>query len=562
MIITSTFKPFSYQELVAPVAQASEVYNQQLQALGDLDANASVWDGMLNKERDAQAFGRVQEYKNNINTLVDTLTAKGLSGTTMKDFQKAKARYAKLAKPIEEAFTQRKILEKEQRDSIRADGSMLSSIDMSNVSIDDLIDNPSIAPKNFSGNKITAMVAQQASNFARQVMNNPNEYKHLLGGAMVSFLQKEGYTEANVLEAIKNSPEASKALRSIIDNTIAATGIAGWNNPQALEKAIEYANMGLWSAMGGDKYTRMQNPWFGATGGGRGEKIPDPILPYTKVTRAVINNNEETDKYYRTLDFIDKLKKNKLDTKRDVRAELNRNNFIAITKHKNPNISEAEFNEKLNKYDAIHDEGLREKQAAYDEYYKEILGDSGASIEYKDGKLTPESVAILDAYVKDNAKILAEKQSSYAYNPTTHSDLSGTLVSNNSKYGGVDNTAKFDLETMKETGEDFEKGELNEILNNVKSIQVVPGVGFVVTGAVKIGENQYDNVSVRLDRRMISENEHHLARLARIIANKYPEGVDANGNPLPTLKGDMADAITDVGAAVNTREQQKPKTKS
>ena len=46
LIIGSKFNPFSYQEMLAPVVQATQAHQGLEEAYGELASKASVWDGM------------------------------------------------------------------------------------------------------------------------------------------------------------------------------------------------------------------------------------------------------------------------------------------------------------------------------------------------------------------------------------------------------------------------------------------------------------------------------------------------------------------------------------
>ena len=557
MIISSKFRPYSYQELVAPIAQATEVHNQQLAALGELDANASIWEGMLDKDRDPLAYQRVQNYKNNLEGLVDALNSKGLSGTTIQDFQKSKANYAKLAKPIEDAFNQKKLLEKEQRAAKLKDSSLISDIDMATVSIDDMIANPSLAPRNYSGNLITATVSQQASNLVRQIKNNPNAYSGLLNGALLSFVQREGYSEDAIYKAIQGSPEASKVLLGMVQDSLDATGIANWNNEAAYATARNFANKGLWSAVGNTKYTRIQNPTFDANSFGDTD-IPQgaPQSLYREVSRLNIEDTPERLRTKEVLKYVDKVLE---DGGKDIEYnQLNASLETVRTALINEGVlTPQEIDAKMEQYKKNYTSFFRSSRNDYEKYVIDILGDSDAKLEMKDGVFTPESIKILKDYKEKATKTLASRELSFAYDPTTYDPLAKLLATRYSQYGGNVDKAAFDLSTWKDSDVDLEETDYENILKTAKSLQIIPGVGYVVVGSIDLGEGQTRDQAIRIDPRLIQDSQESRNLINRIKTNQYKKGKDALGNNYASLKEDMANAIYNVDVTTNTRVQQK-----
>ena len=107
LVIDSRFRPFEYQELLAPVLMATQAHQAVEEAYADLSTKANIWDKMANEATDPKAHALYKKYANDLQSYSDQLTQYGLTPTSRKAMLNMKSRYAKEIVPIENAYNRK-----------------------------------------------------------------------------------------------------------------------------------------------------------------------------------------------------------------------------------------------------------------------------------------------------------------------------------------------------------------------------------------------------------------------------------------------------------------------
>ena len=260
LIINSRYKPFSYQELLAPALMATQAHQDIETQYADLDTRASVWENMTNEQTDPYAYKMYKRYSDDLRNAADQLAQNGLSPTSRQNMLKLKARYSQEITPIEQAYTARQKQAEQQQQALLQDPTLMLSRRASTTSLDDYIRNPQLGYESYSGKLLTAQAAQATQALAKQMRDNPRKWRDILHGAYYETLMQRGFTSQDVLEAIQRSPQAKRELLKIMDDVVGSSKIANWGDAEALRRAYEYAGQGLWSGVGETQYQMVQNP--------------------------------------------------------------------------------------------------------------------------------------------------------------------------------------------------------------------------------------------------------------------------------------------------------------
>lgn len=248
----TNFRPFSYQEMLAPVLMATQAHQAVEEAYSELDSQANIIGSLANEANDPVTYQRYKAYESALRTQADALAKNGLTPGTRQSLLDLKGRYAKDIIPIQNAITRRRELADEQR---KAESTMLFQRDMNSMSyessLDRFLENPDYDyGKKYSGALLTQQVSQAAGNLAKELSNYGNGKR--LDGYTKTFLQQHGFTRDQVLDAI-NNPDRAKSqpvLNAIVEQVIGSSGITSWADKLTRDKAYEYARQGLWSAIG------------------------------------------------------------------------------------------------------------------------------------------------------------------------------------------------------------------------------------------------------------------------------------------------------------------------
>lgn len=257
LILDTKFKPFSYAEMLAPVAAATQAHQAIEEEYGNLSAKASVWENMANEQSDPYAYKMYKTYADDLESRAEQLMRYGLNASSRKGMLDMRARYSKEIVPIETAYKKREALAAEQRKAIAQNPTMLYQRMANTISLDDFIRNPSLDyGEQYSGALLTQQVSNAAGNIAKEARDSEEGRRKLrqILPYQYEMVQQNGFSREAVMKAIMNSLDADKILTGIVEDAITSSGIRGWKNKEALRRAYDYARQGLYNAIGDTKY--------------------------------------------------------------------------------------------------------------------------------------------------------------------------------------------------------------------------------------------------------------------------------------------------------------------
>ena len=167
LVINSQFKPFSYSEMLAPVMQSTQAQQAVEDAYSELETKANIWDGMLNKDLDTDAYALYQNYANELRAQADLLAREGLTPAARQSMNRMRARYAKEIVPIELAYKTREADIQSQMSN--NDNDMLYSRRASQISLNEYMNGKRPEISKYSGKELAAGVAQATANLKQSV---------------------------------------------------------------------------------------------------------------------------------------------------------------------------------------------------------------------------------------------------------------------------------------------------------------------------------------------------------------------------------------------------------
>lgn len=255
LVVNSNFKPFSYQEYIAPLATLQEQHNLIEDQLAELDAKASIFEGLANSAKDSDAYNQYKQFANELEKQRDLLSNEGLKSNTRSNLMKMKSRYAKEIIPIEQAYNRRLAQIEEQRQALLKDNSLLFSYDAADKGLNDYLRDQALSYTPVSGRQLEDEVGNAIVNYSKAVIENAEGKKILkeILPLQYEYIQQHGFSPKAITEAILNSDNSDKILKGIVDSVIHTSGIRSWNNNDKLEKAYWWARRGLARGIGETK---------------------------------------------------------------------------------------------------------------------------------------------------------------------------------------------------------------------------------------------------------------------------------------------------------------------
>lgn len=289
LVINSQFKPFSYQEMLAPTLMATQAHQELENQYGELATKASVWEEMANEQTDPYAYKMYKTYANDLEEQAGQLAREGLNAASRRDMLNMRARYSKEITPIEQAYTARQKQAEQQQQALLQDPTLLLSRRASTTSLDDYIRNPQLAYEAYSGKLITAQAASAASALAKEMQEKPRKWRSILGNSYYETMMQKGFSSQAVLQAIQDNPNAAPQLTKIVEDAINSSGVRDWGDQTTIARAIDYAKQGLWSAVGETQYQTLDN-W-------RAKMAEQEAMQKRAEKRAAAAKEAESNKY-------------------------------------------------------------------------------------------------------------------------------------------------------------------------------------------------------------------------------------------------------------------------
>lgn len=314
---SAKFNPYTFDEMLKPIAIAAEAYNKTQEGLAELEGQAGTIKQYIEEHPNSKYATKYTNYLKEIEKQADSLNAVGLTPDSRQALFKLRSRYIEDINPIQNAIKRRRELADEQRKAKLQNPTLMFERDFNSVSdessLDRFLENPDYDyGASYSGNLITQQVSQMASHLSKELRNNS---VGRLDNYTKTFLNKYGLSSDEVVYAINNpkDPKASRALRAIFD---AAVGPV----PQALqdkymEDITNYATLGFWSAVGQDRISTFDDygsrltaqQRYANQGRGRGNEEdglkgdvlnPTPIISSRAKEKASNRINEYSQYFY------------------------------------------------------------------------------------------------------------------------------------------------------------------------------------------------------------------------------------------------------------------------
>lgn len=227
----STFKPFTFEELLKPALMATQAHRELEDAYSELSDKASIWDGMTIGSEGAH--NTYLNYASDLDRLASELSKNGLNPGSRSDMLKMKSRYNKEIIPIEQAYKTRNAQIEAQ---MKAGDSMINEFEAKNKSLDDYIRNPSLAYSSINRDNLYKRSLTDFGHLANELTKYGKGEK--IDEFTNSFIKQYGITREQAAEFINQVrsgriSESNPVLSSIYSNLYDSTGVNTWDNAQA-----------------------------------------------------------------------------------------------------------------------------------------------------------------------------------------------------------------------------------------------------------------------------------------------------------------------------------------
>lgn len=243
IIVDSTFNPFSYKDLMQPVYDYKQAYEETEAAFSDLVTQTEAWKDIANRENSPEAYAMYKSYSDQLNAIVDDFS-QGMNSRNRRQLLGMKRRYASEITPIakaSEAMNAANAL----RDQAGPDA--IFEVGRYN-SIDDFLHGKTANNKFESRKDIATRTAALAQATAQSILEDP-VIRDSMNPQFLEVIQKRGIGSLDELQAaIAGNPAAANRFAQIRNQMMDQVGLDRFDaaGRAAVEGAI---NEGLYAGL-------------------------------------------------------------------------------------------------------------------------------------------------------------------------------------------------------------------------------------------------------------------------------------------------------------------------
>lgn len=300
VITGSKFKPFSYAELIQPIQLAEAAHQAVEDQYNELSTKANVWENIANEQDSPYTYDMYKTYADDLKYQADQLATSGLTPASRQGLNNMRTRYSQQIVPIEQGYAAKVRDIEAQKQAKLKDNTLMFDREAAFTNLHDYVRNPNLSYTAYSGQTLASQTSQMARNLAKEL----KEYKKgkPIDAYTNTFLTKYNVSSDDVLYAIEhpNDKRSNKALRAIMDAAVNASPIPSWGDMDTLDRAYQYAGMGLWDAIGEERVTPIEN--YGARPAARQAagssssatvpRVPWRAIPITRTNEQIRNTTQ------------------------------------------------------------------------------------------------------------------------------------------------------------------------------------------------------------------------------------------------------------------------------
>lgn len=273
-IVTSgtQFTPFTYDELVRPLAQMTEAHNEAQARYDELASNTAQLERYLSDNPDDDYARSIYDnYMTRLQTLQDNLYRNGFNQGTTRDLSLARTAYSRDIVPMTEAVGRRRKWSDAYKQMQIEHPEMILGRDPASYNLRDYMEDTNFGGfRSYSTSQLTKDTAAAAAAAAKALAPRPRVWdtSSRVPAGYAEAEMTTGYTEAEVETAMKafrtgqttTGDERSDELLNIANTIYSQSGMSEWQNdsPGAFDRAASAIGEGMRSAIGETKYEMIQ----------------------------------------------------------------------------------------------------------------------------------------------------------------------------------------------------------------------------------------------------------------------------------------------------------------
>ena len=255
LVANSTFQPFTYQELVAPIAHQQQVLDRLADEYDKLSSQADVLEAMgaNDRDKDSKVYQQYKNYSDRLRTEADNLYRNGLNTESRMRLSELRRMYNTDIVPIQNAWQKREkeaeLQMKAQLDASSKGIDLYFSRNAADTPLQSYLDNPNQTFRTINGQALMNEVAAQFKGLANQLQEGKIK-KEQLSPIEYRIITNKGMDFNEYMDFINNpnAPEF-RNIRGIINGTLTAHGAQDFD-PTTQQRLFGLASQGVAAGVG------------------------------------------------------------------------------------------------------------------------------------------------------------------------------------------------------------------------------------------------------------------------------------------------------------------------
>ena len=240
--LNTKFNPFTYDELVRPLADYGKAYKEVEDAYSTLSEQTEAFRDEVNQANSPTAYKMYKQYSDSLNTVVEDFS-KGMTGTNRAHLLRMKRDYARNIEPIARASEAMKAA-----NALRDKAGPDAIFEVNRYSsLDDFLGGKTANNRYQSASAITSKTAAITEAVMKEALQDP-EFKKVLGDQQYMITTHTGGSYEDLMAAIANNPMAQSKFAAIKKQVMKEVGYDNYDayGQSAIESAV---NTGLYAGL-------------------------------------------------------------------------------------------------------------------------------------------------------------------------------------------------------------------------------------------------------------------------------------------------------------------------
>ena len=532
VITGSKFKPFSYAELIQPIQLAEAAHQAVEDQYNELSTKANVWENIANEQDSPYTYNMYKTYADDLKYQADQLATSGLTPASRQGLNNMRTRYSQQIVPIEQGYAAKVRDIEAQKQAKLKDNTLMFDREAAFTNLDDYVRNPNLSYTAYSGQTLASQTSQMARNLAKEL----KEYKKgkPIDAYTNTFLTKYNVSSDDVLYAIEhpNDKRSNKALRAIMDAAVNASPIPSWGDMDTLDRAYQYAGMGLWDAIGEERVTPIENygarlaarQAAGSSSSATVPRVPWRAIPITRTNEQIRNTTQMKS----DAEFLRELASNPSKA-----LDVQKTYYPGVKGRGEP--GSADIN--IAPGDVVTQSYMKRLSDISKKYGINVnfnIGDNGNN--------STEGLIKAAEELESRIRKSAIRSTGYALT-NTNFDLGSRILAENIRSRSQranDDTGAFEIEDGKVKSKPSKLEDVIGYINKDAQIEFDPSLGVVLRGSIQDGKT-YKTKSFRLDPEVIAGESINVGGR---IYNRYQYLIDLINESIENNDVEAATAIS------------------